>query len=186
MAKQSGSRWVGPGDVVKGVVAGVAAGLVATWTMSEFQALWSRVVHGSEPVSAGGRHDARDWQERNEDQNANEVAAQKIAAQTIARPLTDDELRVAAPAVHYSFGAVMGGLYGGLAEVAPAPTSAATGAAFGTLLWIGADEIAVPTLGLSKPSATYPFEAHLQAWAAHLVYGVTTELVRRGVRGAIL
>jgi putative membrane protein len=172
--------------VVKGIAAGVAAGLAATWAMSEFQGVWSRVVHGREPASAGGRHDARDWQERNEDQNANEVVAQKIAAQTIARPLTDDELRVAAPAVHYTFGAVMGGLYGGLAETAPAPTSVATGAAYGTLIWIGSDEIAVPLLGLSKPGVTYPFEAHLQSWATHLVYGVTTELVRRAVRKAIL
>ena len=56
------------------------------------------------------------------------------------------------------------------------------GAAFGTAVWGGADEIAVPMLGLSKPNAEYPLEAHAQAFAAHIVYGVTTELVRRAVR----
>ena len=32
--------------------------------MSEVQRLWTRMVEGDAPESAGGRHDARDWQER--------------------------------------------------------------------------------------------------------------------------
>ena len=50
------------------------------------------------------------------------------------------------------------------------------------------DEIAVPAFGLSRPSTDSPPGVHAQAWAAHIVYGVTAELVRRGglsdVRGA--
>jgi putative membrane protein len=182
MHKQMKRRRVGMDDVAKGAVAGLAAGLAGTWAMSEFQGWWSRAVDGREPQSAGGRHDARDWQEKEEGQNANEKVAQAVATQTLDRPLTEGELAVAAPAVHYAFGASMGALYGGLIEVAPARPSAATGAAFGTALWVGADELAVPALGLSQPDADYSVDTHLQAWAAHLVYGVTTELVRRGVR----
>jgi putative membrane protein len=168
-------------NVLAGVVAGLVGGLVGTWAMSEFQALWSKAADGHEPPSAGGRHDARDWQERNEDQNANELAAQAVAKTTIDRPLTREELEVAAPAVHYAFGATMGAVYGGLAEVSPA-VRLLGGSGWGTAVWIGGDEIAVPLLGLSRPDTDYPIEAHAQALAAHLVYGVTTELVRRGVR----
>jgi putative membrane protein len=182
MATRMSARRIDSGNVVKGAIAGVAAGLAAAWVMTEFQALWSKAVDGQSPQSAGGRHDAREWQERNEDQNATELTAQAIAAHTIDRPLTDDELAIAAPAVHYGFGASMGALYGALAEAAPARTTVATGAAFGTLIWIGGDEIAVPLFGLSKANAEYSLETHAQAWAAHIVYGVTTELVRRGVR----
>jgi uncharacterized membrane protein YagU involved in acid resistance len=169
--------------VAAGAVAGLIGGLVGTFAMSEFQALWSKMAERYQSPSAGGSHDAREWQERNEGENANELAAQAVAEHTIDRPLTRDELTIAAPAVHYAFGAAMGAVYGALAEVAPT-VRALGGSGWGTLVWIGADEIGVPALGLSKPDADYPLEAHAQAFAAHIVYGVTTELVRRAVRAA--
>src|SRR5512145_3005832 len=35
-------------NVLKGLVAGVAGGLVASWTMNQFQAAWTRIAEGSE------------------------------------------------------------------------------------------------------------------------------------------
>jgi putative membrane protein len=58
----------------------------------------------------------------------------------------------------------------------------AVGAAFGTAVWLGADELAMPALGLSRRDVDYPLEAHAQSFAAHIVFGVTTDLVRRAVR----
>jgi hypothetical protein len=168
-------------NVAAGTVAGLIGGLVGTFAMSEFQALWSKAAENYQSPSAGGAHDAREWQERHEGLNANELAAQAVAEHTIDRPLTRDELAIAAPAVHYAFGAAMGAVYGALAEVSP-PVRALCGSAWGTAVWIGADELAVPALGLSRPDADYPLEAHAQALAAHVVYGVTTEVVRRGLR----
>jgi len=49
----------------------------------------------------------------------------------------------------------------------------------GTALWLLADEIAMPVVGLSKSTLQRPLEMHLQSFAAHIVYGVTTEHVRR-------
>jgi putative membrane protein len=49
-------------------------------------------------------------------------------------------------------------------------------------VWLGADEIGVPALGLSGPPTQYPLSVHLYALASHLVYGFTTELVRRTLR----
>jgi uncharacterized membrane protein YagU involved in acid resistance len=149
--------------------------------MSQFQALWSRAADGFESPSAGGRHDARDWQERNEGQNANELAAQAVASAVIERPLTRKELKTAAPLVHYAFGGVMAAVYGGLVEQSR-HLPAAAGVAFGTAVWLGADEVAMPALGLAERNTDYPLEAHAQSLAAHIVYGVTTDLVRRGLR----
>jgi hypothetical protein len=163
----------------QGLAAGAVAGLVGTWAMSEVQRLWTHAVDGDPPESAGGRHDARDWQERSEHQNANELAAHAIATYTIGRGLTRKELRVAAPAVHYLFGAAMGALYGAYAERQRADGS---GAAFGTTVWLAADEIAMPLLGLSDSTARRPLEMHLQSLVAHLVYGTATEMTRRSVR----
>jgi hypothetical protein len=168
-------------SVAKGVAVGIAGGVLASWTMNQAQAAWSRAAANFRSPSAGGKEDARDWQERSEGTNATEIAAQTAARATLDRPLTRDELAVAAPLVHYAFGAAMGGLYGGLVEMSPA-VRACSGTAYGTVVWIGADEIAMPMLGLSDPDADRPVEMHAQAFAAHLVFGLTLELVRRALR----
>ena len=171
-------------NVGKGMIAGFAAGLVGAWAMNQFQTVWTLAVDGHESQSSGGRHDGRDWQERGEDANATELVAQRLAGTALDRSLTRDELSVAAPFVHYAFGALMGAFFGGLVErsnrVAPL-----TGAAWGTALWAVADEVAVPMLRLSRPTIEYPAEVHLQAFASHLVYGITTEIVQAGVRAVM-
>ena len=86
--------------------------------------------------------------------------------------------------VHYLFGTVMGALYGGLAEYAPL-SALGVGTVFGSALFLGADELTLPLLGLSKPPAEEPAGPQLDHWAAHLVYGATTELVRRGLRHVV-
>jgi putative membrane protein len=178
-------RTVDTADVIKGIVAGVAGGLAGTWAMNEFQRLWTRTVDGPAPDSAAGRHDARDWQERSEGgRNSNAMAAQAIAEHTIDRPLTRGELAVAAPAVHFAFGAAMGALYGGLVETS-GKGGLVNGAAFGTSVWAAADEVAMPAMGLSGPTTERPSEMHLQSFASHVVFGVTAETVRRGVRAAL-
>jgi hypothetical protein len=196
------TRMNGPQQHVgAGVLAGIVGGLAGTVAMNEVQALWSKATDGFQSTSAAGRHDSRDWQEKNEDDNANEVMAQTIATHTIDRELTEDELKIAAPVVHFSFGSALGAMYGGMMEAvarrrrdvygrraSDIDTGVASGilagAAFGTAVWIGADEIAMPTLGLSS-DRDYPLEAHVQSFVAHLAYGITAEFVRRGVRALL-
>jgi hypothetical protein len=165
--------------VYHGLIAGGVGGLVGTWAMSEAQRVWTRLVAGDAPESAGGRHDARDWQERREHRNSNELAAQILAGWVLDRRLTQEELRVAAPLVHYAFGAALGAVYGAYAERRQASGS---GAAFGATVWLAADEIAMPLLGLSDSTARRPLEMHLQSLVAHLVYGTAAEWTRRSVR----
>ena len=55
------------------------------------------------------------------------------------------------------------------------------GAGFGTALVVGADEIAIPALGLSGQSES-SIGTHPYGLASHLVYGVTIEGVRRLTR----
>jgi hypothetical protein len=171
-------------SIGKGLAAGLAGGLAGAWVMNQFQTVWSRIADGAAPQSSGGRHDGRDWQERNEDENANEALANRFAETAIDRDLTKSELAIAAPAVHYGFGAAMGAVYGAITERSSRKPPL-TGAAWGAALWAVADEIAVPMFHLSKPGTDYPAEVHVQALAAHLVYGVTAELVQMGIRSVI-
>lgn len=55
------------------------------------------------------------------------------------------------------------------------------GAVAGIVLQEDEKKVAVPALGLSKKPAEYPAAVHAQALASHLVYGLTTDLVRRGL-----
>jgi uncharacterized membrane protein YagU involved in acid resistance len=86
--------------------------------------------------------------------------------------------------VHYAFGTTVGLLYGMTAALWP---GAATGfgALFGTAVWIGADEAALPALGLSAPPHEYDVSHHLYGFAAHLLYGTVTEGVRRSAHNVV-
>jgi hypothetical protein len=176
---RSGESLASPHAVYQGIAAGAVGGLVGSWAMSEVQRLWTCAVDGAAPESAGGRHDARDWQERSEHQNSNELAAEALAGYILGRRLTHEELRVAAPLMHYLFGTAVGAIYGAYAERRRADGS---GAAFGTTVWLAADELAMPLLGLSGSTARRPLEMHVQSLAAHLVYGTATEGIRRVMR----
>jgi putative membrane protein len=158
-----------------GALAGAMGGLAGTWAMSEAQRMWTHAVDGQAPDSAAGKHDARDWQERSEGQNSNEIAAQAAATTTLGRRLDRDELAVGAALMHYSFGTAAGALYGVFAARRPRHAS---GLAFGLAVWLLADEIAMPLLGLSDSTLRRPAEKRLQSIAAHIVFGMTTELTR--------
>jgi uncharacterized membrane protein YagU involved in acid resistance len=182
-------------DVWKGLVAGVVGGLVASAVMNEFQALWSRLAegeersHGAQSLQQGSPQQGvgRELRERGsdeEDDDAPERLANAISVGLTGRELTEREKEKAGTALHYAYGVSMGALYGAAAELAPDVTSGA-GLPFGAAVWITADEGVVPLLGLSKSPTEYPLSIHAYALASHLVYGLTTEVVRRAVRRAL-
>src|SRR5688572_33239656 len=79
---------------VTAAIAGAIGGLAGTLAMNYAQRVWTLAVDEQPPVSAAGKHDARDWQERSECQNSNELAAQAIARATLHRSLTRRELSI--------------------------------------------------------------------------------------------
>jgi putative membrane protein len=176
MSRLARSRTSNGHELLKAALAGATAAIVGTVMMNYAQRWWTLAMDGRAPASAADEHDARDWQERSEHQNANEVAAQALATATVHRRLTTRELALAARVIHFGFGAAVGALHGIYAQHNP---KYRTGIALGTALWLTADEIAMPVMGLSRSTLQRPLEMHLQSFAAHLVYGVTTEQVRR-------
>ncbi|MDQ3064642.1 MAG: DUF1440 domain-containing protein [Acidobacteriota bacterium] len=83
--------------------------------------------------------------------------------------------------MHYAMGATSGLIYGIASEIAPM-TTVGLGLPFGAAVWLVADDVVVPALGLAKPATQYPLSTHAYALSSHLVYGLTTDLVRRAVR----
>jgi len=179
----------------KGVVAGLAAGLVASWTMNQFQAAWTRIVagfekpHGAQSMQPSEGPNPNEFpQQMNqppEEQDDATVKTAKIISEGVfGHELTKDEKKPAGAAVHYAFGTATGALYGAMAEMAPQVTVGA-GIPFGAVFWAVADETAVPLLGLAKGPTEYPLSTHAYALASHLVYGLTAELSRRAVRNVL-
>ena len=183
------------GDVLKGLAAGVVGGLAAAWAMNQFQALWGRLAegeerpHGAQSLQQGTPEHGvgRELQERGSDEeedNAAVRAANAVSEAVFDHRLTKAEKETGGMVAHYAMGAASGAIYGAAAEVFPSATVGA-GLPFGAAVWLVADEMVVPALGLSKPPAEYPLSIHAYSLASHLVYGLTAELVRGAVRRAL-
>lgn len=179
-------------DVLKGLMAGLAGGIVASVVMNQFQALLGKLIkgeekgHGAQSLQPGSpQHGvARELQEHGsdeEDDDATERVVSALSQGVFDHKLTEREKNVAGTGVHYAFGVTTGGLYGAVSELVPGVTAGA-GLPFGAFIWLTADEGIVPALGLSKLPTEYPLSTHVYSLASHLVYGMTAEIVRRTVR----
>jgi uncharacterized membrane protein YagU involved in acid resistance len=162
-------------DVVKGLAAGVAGGLLASLVMEQFQFAWGKVVSAIQNAQ-----DHKKPRRRKEDP-ANVKAAQSISKNVFGKKLATSQKRTAGEAMHYAMGTTSGAIYGMLSEASPLTTTG-DGLLFGTAVWLLADEVSVPALGFSKPANKIPLSTHVYALASHLIYGWTTEMVRRAVR----
>jgi hypothetical protein len=146
--------------------------------MTQFQNGWSKAARALSSQD--------DSKSKSEESGQSEDATMRVAgslAHLAGRELSLEKKKKAALAVHYAFGTLMGGLYGIAAETQPRKVrrhNALSGMTLGTSLFVGADEIAVPKLGLSRGPA--PLSSHLYGLASHLVYGLTTGLVYGQVR----
>jgi uncharacterized membrane protein YagU involved in acid resistance len=104
--------------------------------------------------------------------------ANAISTSLFLHKLNESEKKWAGPLVHYAFGTATGALYGLVAARVP-EAAAGRGTAYGSAVWLGADEVAVPAFGLSEGPDKTPLSGHAKALASHLVYGFVTDAVRR-------
>lgn len=164
-------------DFAKGLCAGIVGGLLASFLMEQFQALWSKAAEELRP-SDNARESGK------EEEPANVKTAQAISEGLIGKPIPERNEATAGETVHYAMGATSGAIYGLAAEVSPL-TTIGDGLAFGACVWLAADNGIVPALGLAKPPTQTPVSTHVYALASHLVYGFVTESVRRAFRKAL-
>jgi len=177
-------------SVLRGIITGATAGIAATLIMDQFFKLTSagqkavekqrKLAQGESPWEIA-HEQVQQQQQAAEQEDSTEIVARKIARAT-GKTLDKEQKKTAGRVVHYAFGTLMGIVYGVSAELIPEATTGA-GTAFGTLLYLSADEVAVPALQLSPaPTLGAPATDRLQHWAAHVVYGGSLELVRSLLR----
>jgi putative membrane protein len=100
------------------------------------------------------------------------------------QPLSEEEEEVSVRAIHWVFGALVGGVYGALAEYQPVVTGR-LGADFGLALCGMTHVSALPLMGLTESPENQTVREHASELVTHAIYGVTTEVVRRMARKAV-
>lgn len=163
---------------VRGAIAGVAGGLIASWVMNEFMSGPGKKIEESVQQS----QPQSEQQGSSEEESATMKTADAIVEMTTGgRHLSYEGKQKGGVVVHYGYGALMGGLYGGLVEYWKAP-KAGLGSVFGSILFGAGDLLAVPALNLGPSPTEQPASSLTNPFLAHLVYGTTTELMRRAIR----
>lgn len=149
-----------------GLLAGVAAGLVASAAMAAFQS----GARGLLP-DKGGDDDPATVQ-------AADAASEALTGDGVPEPYREQ----AGTMVHYVTGMVLGGVYGVLAEYRPEARSG-FGSAYGIATAALLDEAAVPAAGLGAAPSETPLATHAYGATSHLVYGWVLEGVRALIAG---
>jgi putative membrane protein len=148
-------------SLLKGLAAGVLAGLAATAAKTLVERMFPPRTHG-EPEPP-------------------EELSNQISQQFAGHDLSPEAKAISAEAIHWGFGAVVGGAYGVIAEYYPAAT-AKDGASFGVALGSLMHEGALPALGISASPEDQTARERASELSSHVVYGVVAETVRRFVR----
>jgi putative membrane protein len=156
--------------------------------MDRAQSLLSRAI-GDYPSDArddwtdsqGGQRSRAYVQRGQQSEPATMVATAKASRALTGATPTKRQRWWGGVGLHYAFGAGVGAAYGALAERAPAVTRAA-GLPYGVVVWLAAENVMAPAMGVSPPPTQSSPRLHLHALAAHLAFGLATESVRRCLR----
>ena len=162
------------------VIAGLVGGLAGSFAMEHFQRALGKISPDIGGAPGGGGQQYR----KPQSEPSTYKAADAVACATTGQPVPAPLKPAAGALVHYAFGGTLGAIYGA-ATAQDRDVASGAGLPFGVAVWVVADEIGMPVIGLAKPPTAYPLKDHASTFAAHLVYGATTEAVRRLVLAAL-
>lgn len=173
----------------KRTVAGMIGGAAGTAAMDFYMKAIRKAAGGRKSPGQPKEHDVSLIGRKHQEGEPATAALGRLAYESIARREPDPETKTKlGEAVHWTYGVGQGALYGLVRGRAP-KADLTGGLAYGAVLWLLGDEIALPLLGLAEGPKAYPAGLHAKAFGAHMVYGVataaTTQLAERvvGVRG---
>lgn len=158
--------------LLKASASGFVAGLAGAWAMIEFTRLWNRLL----PQDGG--QDPRQRHYSQQEWDATSRLAEVMGSPLFGRPLSQEERQAGASFLHYAIGGAVGAVYGAVAEFSPG-VSRLSGMLFGFSVWVAADEVLMPALGVSRPLNHYSCRMQVNALGEHIAYGLTTEALRR-------
>ncbi len=160
-------------QLLRGAAVGIVGGLSASWIMDRFQAVLSAATSDE-----GGSNDG------SEEKPTTVKTADMLSETVTGEPVPKAYEEPAGSAVHYGFGAFLGGLYGVLGELLPGVRTG-FGTAYGAGVAIVVDEALVPAAGLTPPPQDVPVRTHALGLVSHLVFGAALEGTRRLIEQVI-
>jgi putative membrane protein len=147
-------------NLVKGALAGLIGGLIATAAKTAAERIYPPRIHGEPEPPA-------------------------VLAEKLGQPhLETTQKKAVEQSLHWGMGALTGAAYGVMAELYPSVT-AKGGTTFGLALMTVTHEGALPALGLSAPPPEQDGRERRSEMATHIVYGIVCETVRNLVRRVI-
>lgn len=151
--------------VVVVLLAGSAAGVVATWIMTRV----TTVMYERENGAAREREDSARG-----DRTAYEVAAEK-AAGLFGRTPTREQRGRWGLVIHWGLGIGAAVLYAGIRTQLESP-DLRHGLVYGLAFWAVMDETVTPLLRLTPGPFAFPWQTHIRGLVGHLVFGSVVEL----------
>lgn len=159
---------------------GVVSGAIGTAAMDASQTTLIPAVGAWIQSRRPGNHDgdAQPAQEPSGDDalSSPEKVAKRGAA-LLGIELDREQVAAWGNRVHWWHGIQLGIPYR-LAQPKPRITS---GLAYGAALWLLSDELLLWAVGVAKSPASYPLKVHLDALAAHCVYGAVVAIAAKGM-----
>ena len=166
----------------KGAVAGLAGGIVGTFVKSQAEPMLQTLGESLFPPTRAEKERRGADVTGHPDRMPPATLAQKatdIADVTLSR----DEKLEAQTAIHWAFGTTAGVAYGVLAEVTA--VEAGYGVPAAAVLFAATHGSTLPAAGLQASPRTLPAAWWVWEFGSHVVYGLTVDFVRRGVRAAL-
>ena len=168
-------------SIPKGLLAGFIGGAVGTLVLNLFQTASLKGTEAAEKQIGNGQKYTKEQEGLLKGYEKAHTITAVQAAGAVGVKLSRTQRRNSPQVVEYAFGTLCGGIYGALAEVIPEVTTG-FGTIYGATLFTGASEIVIPALGwIDSPAKRTPVQ-HLGGLAGNVVYGATTEAVRRLLR----
>lgn len=159
-------------DLAERLLVGVAAGVAASWAMSEFQNLW---------VKASNDRHSLIRPRTDEDLMGMIVGRAARAAGVVLK--RRDQRRIGS-LLHYASGAGLGAVYSVAAEESELITTG-FGLGFASMFFAIADSLAPREYKPSVRPHNQRIVSEVYEWLAHVVYGITLEAARRATIFAV-
>jgi uncharacterized membrane protein YagU involved in acid resistance len=156
--RRQSHRYLANGGI--GLLAGIGAGIAMNQVFKIWRAFEKRMPPAEAARGAG----------------LGEEPATVKTAEGILGPLPAEEKPIAGSLTHYAFSGLLGAIYGAASAVEPR-IRAGHGLAYGAVVWLFADELALPLLRLGSWRA--PLVTHVRGLVAHLVYGASVDAFMR-------
>ena len=107
---------------------------------------------------------------------------EKVSSCLFEKEMPDPERRSWAELAHWAYGSLWGMLYGVLQSSLRLP-SLLHGLLLGTIAWVAGPLFLGPAMRLVPPPRPSPLSQTMTGWVHHAVFGVTTAVVYRLLRG---